>query len=106
MDTIPSKEKVSELPAEQQEVIGRLALDQARSRKAIQAKAQSYRGAMMVPLWIYASFMWLLVWRPDLSILFPILGLGLLLYIDFHARGINSRINALIKLLDFDSSPD
>lgn len=106
MTSIPLKKKqVAELSAEQQEVIGQMALDEARSRKALRAKAKSYRGFLLVPALIWLAGFCLWGWIGDAAILLPLLFFATLLYIEFHARGINSRIDALLKLLPADHLP-
>lgn len=100
----PSKKQVAKLPPEQHEIIGQIALRKAGSRTAILEKAQRYRGSMIVCAILWVSYLWLCTWVDDVAVLLPVM--GVLLYIEFHDRGINSRIDALLKLADLDRSLD
>ena len=106
MTNIPSKEQVAKLSAEQQEVVGRIALDEAQARRLILAKAKNYRGYSLIPALIWLAFICAIARMQDSAVLLPLLIIGTLLYVEFHARGINSRIDATITLFNLDRSPD
>ncbi|MEC5125817.1 hypothetical protein VSU19_03585 [Verrucomicrobiales bacterium BCK34] len=106
MIDILTKEQVAKLSPEQQEVIARLALDDARSRRAMLEQAKSYRGYRLAPtlLVIVGSCLWF--WNDDMDSLLPFFGLLVLIFIKFHVWGVNSRIDALIRILNLDSSTE
>ncbi|WP_193214143.1 hypothetical protein [Luteolibacter marinus] len=97
-----TKEQVASLAPEEQEVFARVALDEARFRRELRDKACGYRGRWALPaiLWIAATCLWF--WKPDLSIFLPVAGLMALGLFQFHVAGINSRIDALIRLIELD----
>jgi hypothetical protein len=97
-----TKDQISNLPAEQQEMIARVVLDESRNRRSTLAKAKGYWGMRLVPtlLWICASSVWF--WKRDLEMALPIFSLGLLFLIQFHVAGINRRIDAVLSLMDLD----
>jgi hypothetical protein len=104
MNDILTKEQVAKLSPKQQEVIGRLALEDARSRRAMLAQAKSYPGNRLVPtlLAIVGGCLW--IWKEDMDSLLPFFGLLMLIFIKFHVWGMNSRIDAMIRILNLDRS--
>ncbi|MCW1926658.1 hypothetical protein OKA05_29160 [Luteolibacter arcticus] len=102
---ILSKEQVAKLSPAEQELVARLALDEARSRRALLVKAKGYRGILLVPLVVCTVMMGLGMWRGWTAMLPYLVLLGFAL-MQFHVRGVNSRIDALVKLLDFDRLSD
>lgn len=97
-----TKDQIANLPAEQQEMIARVVLDESRNRRSTLAKAKGYWGMRLVPvlLWICATLVWM--WKRDLVLALPIFSLGLLILIQFHVAGINRRIDAVLSLMGSD----
>jgi hypothetical protein len=101
-----SKEQIAQLSPDEQELMARLALDEARSRRDLLARAKGYRGVMLVPalLWVVAAGLGM--WNPSVAGMLPYLVLMTLILVQFHALGVNSRIDAMIRLLNLDHSPE
>lgn len=99
-----TKEQVSRLTEEQQEVIGRLALDEANHHQALVRKASDYRGVHSISLvaFILAVVFWSKLERA--GILIEVLAFTVLLLIQIHAFAINRRLNAILKLVELKRS--
>lgn len=101
-----TKEQVAKLSPEEQEVVARVALDEARFRRGILAKAEGYRGYRLVPAILWTVAAGFLIWKSDAAMMLPFVGLLAVTIFQFHVAGINSRIDAVIRLLDLKQSID
>lgn len=97
-----SKEQVAKLSPEEQEALARVALDQAMFRRSLLAKAAGYRGRHAVPSILFMLMLGLWMWTNSLAILFPALVIVTFFLVLFHTWGLNSRIDALLRVLDLD----
>ena len=95
-----TKEQVSQLSPEQQDLIGVLALEDGRKHRALLASTKgsrviNYGSALVIVIGIYAysSF-------PDSPYLFPFLGVLAAVLIEAHVAGVNSRIDATNARID------
>ena len=97
-----TKDQIAKLPKEQQEAVARLVLDESRQRRSILAKAKGYWGRRLVPilLWISASIVWILTQNLIVALLLFTLGVWIL--VQFHAAGLNRRMDALLLLMDLN----
>lgn len=87
---------IAKLSDEQREVIARVALDQARYKRNLEKKAEGYAGYHLVPLvFIVVAVGSGAYWSGKYL---PLIVLGLIGLIQFHAVGINRRIDAALKL--------
>jgi hypothetical protein len=101
-----TKEDVAKLSPELQETVARIALDDARVHRALLNDARSYFGYRWLPglLAVVAVVLW---WRsPDKQNVVPYLLIGLTALIQYHALGINSRIDAVLELLQKKSDKE
>ena len=99
-----TKEEVAKLPLEIQDAVARVALDEARLRRNLIAKAKGYRRYMIVPFLISIFISLFLFWKKDVAGL-PI-ALGFLFFVQFHMLGVNSRFDAILTLLKVDDAAD
>ena len=104
MDSIPPKDKVAKLSPEQQDAVARMALGEAQFRESQLSKVRSYRGTYMIPVAAWIGGACLIMWVGHTNLIAPLLFLITLLYIEFHARGTNARLDALIRLLDLEKT--
>jgi len=92
-----TKEDVAKLSEEQLEVIARVALDQARTKRELEKKAGGYTGSYLIPIAFLAIASGTGALRSAEYLPFVLIGLFCL--IQFHAVGINKRIDAMLKLM-------
>ena len=92
-----TKDDIAKLSDEQREVIARVALDQARNKRNLEDKAKGYLGYYLIP------FVCIILVSTSGAIslgkYLPFVLLGLIGLIQFHAVGINKRIDASLKLM-------
>lgn len=93
-----SKADVDKLPEEQREMIARIAMDQARHERKVRENAEGYFGYRLIPIILLLIATVLGMLRPAGFLSFFIIGLAGM--IQFHAIGINKRIDAVLKLMD------
>ncbi len=99
LGTIPKKQ-ILLLTPEQQETIATLEIQYARRRQEHLERASRYRGQMWVPLLVLAVLCLVPVfmfqrWLPSCIVCLVVILWGL---IQFHASGINNRLDALLEL--------
>jgi hypothetical protein len=102
MDSIPPKNDVAGLSPEQQEAVARLALSEARFQEKQLERIASYRGTHLVSILAWIGGLILVMWIGETSLLAPLLFFIALLYIEFHVRGTNARLDALIRMIDLE----
>ena len=102
-----TKEEIRKLPLETQAAVARIASDEAHLRRLLIAKAKGllrYK-IITVALLVLTSVLWL--WKPNIPGL-P-LAFGVMLFVQFHMIGINSRLEAILTLLnpkDIEKKPN
>lgn len=100
MTTIPN-EQVQELTHEQQDTVADVQLRLFKKRQKLLKQARGYRGYMVVPVALGLIFFCLFGYGSDWRVLsFCIF--TCFAAIQFHASGINRRMDALLELLDTD----
>lgn len=107
-DMIPRlpKDEVQKLTPEQQEIFGRMILEEKGRQRALMSQAKGYHGYRAIPWFLlFAGF---LFWEPIKSSgnLEMVLACAGFLLIHFHAMGVNSRIDAILDLHDLDRAKD
>lgn len=96
-----TKDDIAKLSDEQREVIARVALDQARTKRLLVERAEGYFGYQLYPVVLFVMACVLTIYYPEGFLSFAIFGLAAL--IQFHAFGINRRIDAILKLVNLRS---
>lgn len=97
----------TEMSAEEQDELGHRILDETRRRRKLLETSKRY-----VPGWgdyfslllfsvLFAATVVKSEWFTNSA---PFLSVALLLWAGFHIRGLNARMDALIKLLDLDEA--
>ena len=97
-----TKDQIKKLTPEQQETIGILEAQRIRRRLELLGQAQRYRGFYLVPTVLFVTAGAIGVFDASKTRLLPFCIIGLACLIQFHAAGLNQRLNALMELLDPD----
>jgi hypothetical protein len=97
-----TNEQIQKLSQDQQDTLGEVELRLFQKRQQVLDQARSYRGYIFFPATIGLICVCLVAFQ-----LFPKQTLGFCLVgafalIQFHAMGINARLNALLKLVEED----
>ena len=104
-----TKDQIQRLTPEQQEMLANVEVQQTQKRQQLLVRARRYRGQQwlpalaLVPLYFISTFT-TQKWPP--SIVALILSLILWFVIQFHAAGVNRRLDALMDLLESDKKKD
>ena len=104
-----TKDQIKQLTSEQQETLASIEVRRVKKREQLLRQARHYRGQQwlpalaLVPLYFISTFT-SQKWPP--SIVALILSLILWLLIQFHAAGVNRRLDALMELLESDKKND
>jgi hypothetical protein len=101
VSTIPKKQ-ILQLKPEHQETLAAIEIEHARHRQEHLDRARRYRGQIWVPAVVFAALCLVPVftfqhWLPS-CIIFLVISLWFL--IQFHAAGVNRRLDALMELLE------
>jgi hypothetical protein len=104
-----TKDQMHQLTSEQQEMLASLEIQRAKTREQLLKRVRHYRAMswlpplMMLPLYLAPTF----ITNPKYGPL-PIICVSLSLWflIQFHAAGINRRLDALLELLETDKRKD
>lgn len=93
-----TKEEIGKLPLETQAAVARIASDEARLHRLLITKAKGYRRYKVITIvfLILTSALWF--WKPHIPGL-P-LAFGVMLFVQLHMLGVNSRLEAILTLLD------
>jgi hypothetical protein len=107
MSTIPKKQ-VLQLGPEHQEMLAAIEIQHARQRQEQLDRARRYRGQIWVPTVVFAGLCLVPVftfqrWLPS-CVIFLVISLWFL--IQFHAAGVNRRLDALIELMETKKQND
>lgn len=90
-----SAKPVSELSQLHQDAVASFVLRESQRREDLKRKAEGYAGYTFVPA---ALLIGLMVWHPGGWVLVWVALTAIFALIQFHAWGINRRIDALMKL--------
>lgn len=95
-----TKDQVAKLSPEQQQVVARLAIDEGRRQRLLMSRARGYRGYKILHLLVL--FGGIVFWESmrNSEVLMPVLACAAYGLICYHAAGINSRIDAVLDLID------
>jgi hypothetical protein len=101
MSTIPKKQ-ILQLTPEQQETLANLEIQHARQQQAHLERARRYTGQLWVPPLVLAGLCLAPVfmfqrWFPSCIILLVV---SLWFLIQFHAAGVNRRLDALLEVME------
>jgi hypothetical protein len=101
MSTIP-KEQVLQLKMEHQETLAAIEIQHSRQKQEHLERARRYRGQIWVPALVFSGLCLAPVftfqrWLPS-CVVFLVISLWFL--IQFHAAGVNRRLDALLELLE------
>ncbi len=104
-----TKDQMQQLTSEQQETLASIEIQHAKTRQRLLNQAGRYRAMswlpalVMLPLYLAPMFLTNPKYGP-LSII--CVGMSLWFLIQFHAAGVNRRIDALIELVEADKKKD
>jgi hypothetical protein len=98
-----NKEEVARLNNRELVAFARVILDESHSRRGAFGKARNYWGKQIIPviitaLALFALYLWVLIGWQVAIVLFGALALQ-----QWHAAGVNKRIDALIDILELAS---
>ena len=97
-----SKEEVSKLSEEQRASYARLVLSEAKYERALLGRAKGYFGRGMPQFLAIIVLCVYLTWQPEGDWIPIALFLMAAFAIEWHASGVNRRIDAVIQLLNLD----
>jgi hypothetical protein len=95
-----TKEQILKLTPEQQEAVGALEANHAKKQQRLLDEARWYRGKIIFPVFLVVSGLGLFFFHAPTGMLLAYGIFGCYLLIQFHAAGVNRRLDALIELLD------
>jgi hypothetical protein len=104
-----TKDQIRQLTPEQQETLASIEVQRVKKREQLLRQARHYRGQQwlpalaLIPLYFIPTFT-SQKWPPSNIAL--ILSLILWSLIQFHAAGVNRRLDALMELLESDKNKD
>ena len=100
------REQWQQLTIEQRETIAAIEARRSIRKLRLLAQARDYRGRVTVPIAVFLGLLCLFIVRapPELLIAFAIVSLGSL--IQFHAAGINRRLDAAVELIESNPDPE
>jgi hypothetical protein len=100
-----AKDQMQRFSPEQQEALAMLETNRVKKRQELLERARDYRGRQSFPpLMACISFMVAFIFATRHEQIVPpyVIGFSLLILIQFHAKGANRRIDALMELLRTD----
>lgn len=102
-----TKEQIEKLTPEQQEAVATVELSRARERQRLREQARSYLGRRWFPPLMWVGICALLLLRGGSQAVLAMLLVALtVVIIQFHANGLNRRLDALMELLELDRIDD
>jgi hypothetical protein len=101
-----TREEWQQLTIEQRETVA--AIEARRSTRKLRrlAQARDYRGRVTVPIAMFLGMLGLFIVRAPVELIvgFTIISLGSL--IQFHASGVNRRLDAAVELIESSPEPE
>ena len=104
-----TKEQIQQLTPEQQDTLGSIVIERAKARERLLKQVGHYRAISWLPaLVIFVVYLApMLITNPKYGQVSIIcVGMSLWFLIQFHAAGVNRRLDALIELLEADKKKD
>ena len=107
-----TKDQIRQLTPEQQETLASIEVRRVKKREQLLRQARHYRGQQwvpalaLIPLYFITTFTSFTSQKWPPSIVALILSLILWFLIQFHAAGVNRRLDALMELLESDKNKD
>ena len=101
MNTIP-KAKIRSLNTDQQEAVADIELRLFRNRQQLISRAKSYTGLVVFPSMLFLVVIGLLIFNIGYQIVFIFCIFASIVLVQFHAFGLNRRLDALCNLLEVD----
>jgi len=104
-----TKDQVQHLPPQQGETVALIEFEEGNKRRELLKQAGPYRGLSWLPkLFIFFLFLAPVFFPTEKfgSFLIRLLPLTLWALIQFHASGVNPRLDAVVELLHSDSPAD
>jgi hypothetical protein len=98
-----TRDQIEMLTPDQQTALASLEARHLRIRMELLEKARGYSGFYVVPTLLFLSAGAIGVFHSDNARLVPLCIIGLACLVQFHAAGLNRRLDALMELLDHDS---
>ncbi len=95
-------DQLKKLTPKQQEAIADFEMIRARQRLAMLRQAQGYYGKLLFPLLLFLVVGGIAIFHLGDLRLIPLGFIGLACLVQFHAAGLNQRLDALMELLDRD----
>jgi len=99
-----TKDLIQKLTPEQQEMLAAIEVQHIRKRDQLLEQARRYSGQRWLPSIIFSILIFLPVFTLERSLPFCVIGLAAVLWIliQFHAAGINRRLDALVELKEVE----
>ena len=104
-----TKEQIQQLTPEQQDTLGSIVIERAKARERLLKQVGHYRAISWLPaLVIFVLYLApMLITNPKYGQVSIIcVGMSLWVLIQFHAAGVNRRLDALIELLEAEKKKD
>jgi len=102
--SILSKKQIRNMAPEQQELVGSLLAQRMRERQRLLEQARRYNGMRWGSACLGAAAIGLAVYAAgkDQIRLLSLCVIALVMFVQFHAIGLNRRLDALMKLMETD----
>ena len=103
-----TKDLVQKLTPEQQETLATIEVQRIKKRDQLLEQAHRYRGQRWLPSILFPILIFLPVFTLEKFLPFCVIGLAGILWIliQFHAAGINRRLDALVELKEVEKNKD
>jgi hypothetical protein len=103
-----TKDQIQQLTPEQQEALASIEVQRAQKRQQLLEQSRRYRAQQWLPALVLSILLLLPVFTFQRFFSFCIICLAVSLWflIQFHAAGINRRLDALLELLESDKEKD
>ena len=103
-----TKDQIQRLTPQQQEMLANVEVQQTQKRQQLLVRARRYRGQQWLPALVLCILCFVPIFTFEKFLPFCIIFLAMSLWylIQFHAAGVNRRIDALMELLESDKKND
>ena len=99
-----TKEQIQQLTSEQQETLASIEIQHTQKRQRLLERARRYRAQQWLPVLVLIILYFIPIFALEKFLPFCIICLAVSLWflIQFHAAGVNRRLDALMELLEAD----
>jgi hypothetical protein len=107
MNTL-TKDQIQRLTPEQQEMLATIEVQKTQKREQLLVRARRYRGQQWIPVLVLCILYFVPIFTFEKFLPYCIIFLAMSLWflIQFHAAGVNRRLDALMELLESDKKKD